>query len=75
MVEIGVQVLELLSRCSLPGPAGRDPTAALAAGEHPAAQACVLYVLRTSIINQLSEPGQVCFRPVRPPAAMPCQGC
>ena len=59
LLEVGTQLLKMLNRCAVPAQAGRDPAATLAAREHPAAQACVLYVLRTSIINHLSEPGQV----------------
>ena len=57
-----MKLLGMLNRCTIPAQTARDPAATLAAGEHPAAQACVLYVLRTSVINHLSEPGQVQLR-------------
>lgn len=62
--EVALQLLALLGRCALPqGQAGgRDPGAALAAGEHPLAQACVLYVLRAGVIARLPDTAQVRLR-------------
>lgn len=53
-----MQLVELVG--TVPPPPGGDPElgAAIAGGELPHAQACVLYVLRTGIVEQLSEIGQ-----------------
>ena len=41
-----------------PAPAEQEIGAGVASGELPHAQACVLYLLRIGVIEQLSEAGQ-----------------
>ena len=55
-----VQLLEMLSTLQPREAVGAeaDLGAAIASGELPHAQACVLYVLRTGVVEQLSEAGQ-----------------
>lgn len=55
-----VQLLEMLSTLQPREAAGAeaDLGAGIASGELPHAQACVLYVLQTGVVEQLSEAGQ-----------------
>ena len=69
LVDLAVRALEMLAQVGAsPGAAPEEGEPelgwGLASGEMPHVQACVLYILRVGVIEQLGEQGQV--RTVRP---------
>ncbi len=56
----GPQLVDMLGMITTKPAVGSEAElgAGIAGGELPHAQACVLYVLRTSVVEQLSETGQ-----------------
>ena len=54
----GVQLVELVGTIKSAPVAEQDLGAGIAGGELPHAQACVLYIIRTGVVEQLSEIGQ-----------------